>query len=227
MIVQRPPEKALLIDARPPQLYAAGHLSGALNLDLSSAPAKLDADLASLEAYLANLNGEIGAIPDQPVVVYDRGLTGAAARTAYLLALSGLEVHLWPGGWEAQATSTEPVRPTPGRPWAKLNREILLTQEEAARYPNLVDVRRPDEFAAGHIPGARLLPLDQFFAPGVLDRLALRPGDEVGVYCRSGTRSSVAFWILQDQGVKARNYLGSMLDWQASGREVERVTENP
>ncbi|HEU4740780.1 MAG TPA: rhodanese-like domain-containing protein [Meiothermus sp.] len=224
MIVQRAPENALLIDTRPPQLYAAGHVPGALNLDLSPISPKLhtEADLAAFEQSLANLNGQIGATPERPVVVYDQGLTSAAGRTAYFLALSGLEVHLWPSGWEAQATSTEPLRPTPGQPWAKLNRDILLTLEEAARYPNLVDVRRADEFAAGHIPGAKPMPLDQFFQPGVLGKLELKPGDEVGLYCRSGTRSAVAFWILQNEGVKAKNYLGSMLDWQASGREIER-----
>ncbi|PZA05858.1 MULTISPECIES: sulfurtransferase [unclassified Meiothermus] len=224
MIVQRAPENALLIDTRAPQLYAAGHLPGAINLDLSSTSPKLHtpADLAALEESLAHLNGQLGATPDRPVVVYDQGLTGAAGRTAYLLALSGLEVYLWPSGWEAQATSTEPVQPTPSRPWAKLNREILLTLEEAAQHPRLVDVRRPDEFAAGHIPGARSLPLDRFFQPGALSQLELQPGDEVGVYCRSGTRSAVAFWILRSEGIKAKNYLGSMLDWQGSGREVER-----
>lgn len=224
MIVQQAPKNALLIDTRAPQLYATGHLSGALNLDLSPISPRLHtpADLAAFEESLANLNGQIGATPDRPVVVYDQGLTGAAGRTAYLLALSGLEVHLWPSGWETQATSTEPVQPTPSQPWAKLNRDILLTLEEAAQYPNLVDVRRPDEFAAGHIPGARSLPLDQLFQPGVLSRLELKPGDEVGVYCRSGTRSAVAFWILQSEGIKAKNYLGSMLDWQGSGQEVEK-----
>lgn len=224
MFVQEPPANALFLDTRSPQLYRMGHLPGALQLDLSAAMPALrsEADLAELERSLAKLNGQIGATPSTPVVLYDSGLTGALARTAFFLALGGLQVQLWIAGWENQATSTEATQPTPTEPWAKLNLEVLLTLNEAAEYPQLIDVRRPDEFAAGHIPRAQLYSLDRFMQPGLLEALGLQAGQEVGVYCRSGTRSAVAFWILRAQGIKARNYLGSMLEWEASGQEIER-----
>jgi rhodanese-related sulfurtransferase len=49
----------------------------------------------------------------------------------------------------------------------------------------IIDVRTPEEYAFGHIPGARLLPLDQ------LPRLArtLNPDEEIILVCRSGNRS--------------------------------------
>ena len=59
----------------------------------------------------------------------------------------------------------------------------LLDAHEAAA----VDVREPDEFAVGHIPGAKLLPLGQ-----VLSRAAEVLPDKNAVwlvYCRTGRRS--------------------------------------
>ena len=62
----------------------------------------------------------------------------------------------------------------------------LLDAHEAAA----VDVREPDEFAVGHIPGAKLLPLGQ-----VLSRAAEVLPDKNAVwlvYCRTGRRSADA-----------------------------------
>lgn len=214
----------LNIDVRPIQVYRAGHLPGAIQLDLSPLAPRLhsEADLAAFEQQLAAIFGQIGVVPHQKVVVYDQGLTGPLARTAFFLALGGLEVALLTDGWQAQATQTDPPQLSPTAPWAQLDRSVLLTLPEAAAYPQMIDVRRSDEFAAGHLPGARHHALDRFGQPSLLAELGLKAGEEVGVYCRSGSRSAVAFWILRAQGVQARNYLGSTLDWEASGQPVER-----
>ena len=61
----------------------------------------------------------------------------------------------------------------------------------------LVDVRQPGEYKAGHIPGAKLIPLGE-----IEERL-----DEFGVdqdilfYCRSGARSMAAARLVRDTGV--------------------------
>ncbi|MER3555378.1 MAG: thiosulfate sulfurtransferase [Meiothermus sp.] len=219
MIVrEQPPENALLIDSRSPAEYASGHLEGALNVDLSGFQGRLRSaeELGQLEAALADLNGRIGASPDRPVVVYDRGLSTRLSKTAFMLALGGLQVHLWPQGWEAQATMQTPSQPQPGPPWAKLNRDILLTADEVLRGKPLLDVREPNEHASGRIPGAQNVPLGAF-SPTNAAELGLQPGQEVGVHCRSGARSSTAFWLLREQGIKAKNYLGSMLEWESQG----------
>jgi len=210
-----PPHNALLIDSRSPAEYMQGHLAGALNVDLSSTRMRLrnQEELAQLERALADLNGQIGAIQGCPVVVYDSGFNTRLSKTAFMLALGGLEVHLWPQGWEDQATSRTPTQPTPTQSWGKLNRDILLIVDEVPKENTLIDVRNPDEFAAGRIPGARNIPLDRFFQPGAVENT----GQALGVYCRSGARSASAFWILREQGIRARNYLGSMLEWEAEG----------
>ena len=74
----------------------------------------------------------------------------------------------------------------------------------------LVDVRTPGEFAAGHIPGALNLPVQQMDA-----RVAeLGPkGGAVVVYCRSGHRSSNAARMLRSAGFTAVHDLGPMSRW--------------
>jgi len=215
-----PPADALLIDSRSPAEYAQGHLEGAINLDLSGFRGRLrsEEELRRLERSLAELNSRLGAGPQRPVVVYDLGFNTRLSKTAFMLALGGLEVYLWPQGWEAQATSRTLAEPTTTEPWAQLRREILLTADEIqAGFPHpLLDVREPHEFATARIPGAKNIPLGAF-GPDNAGALGLRAGQEVGVHCRSGARSASAFWLLRQQGVRARNYLGSMLEWEAEG----------
>ena len=61
----------------------------------------------------------------------------------------------------------------------------------------VLDVRTPEEFAAGHVPGARNLPVQ-----GLVARIGeLGPRDvPVVVYCRSGARSASAASMLRQAG---------------------------
>ncbi len=80
----------------------------------------------------------------------------------------------------------------------------------------LVDVRQPDEYEAGHVPTARLLPLQE-----LPDRVGELPSTgELFVICRTGSRSYVASEFLIDQGRAAVNVAGGTLAWLDSGREV-------
>lgn len=74
----------------------------------------------------------------------------------------------------------------------------------------LVDVRTPGEFAAGHIPGALNIPVQQLDA-----RMSeLQPKDAaVVVYCRSGQRSGNAARMLKGAGFVAVHDLGPMSRW--------------
>ncbi len=72
----------------------------------------------------------------------------------------------------------------------------------------LVDVRSPDEFAAGHNDGARNIPVDELSS-----RLGELPRDHpVIVYCHSGHRSHQAAGILGAAGYDVRD-LGAMDAW--------------
>ena len=85
---------------------------------------------------------------------------------------------------------------------------------EGLRQPGavLVDVRRPDEFAAGHLPGAVNL---EVTAPDFGQRVAaLDKTKPTYVYCRSGARSATAAGQLTTAGfTQVSNLLGGVLDW--------------
>ena len=83
----------------------------------------------------------------------------------------------------------------------------------------LVDVREPNEYAAGHIPGAILNPL-QRFNPAALPQEA---GKRVVLSCRSGVRSLKALELAQASGRKdvRAHYSDGMQGWQAAGEPVE------
>jgi phage shock protein E len=74
----------------------------------------------------------------------------------------------------------------------------------------LVDVRTPGEFAAGHIPGAVNIPVQELDA-----RMnELQPKDAaVVVYCRSGNRSGNAARMLKSAGFAVVHDLGAMSRW--------------
>ncbi len=78
------------------------------------------------------------------------------------------------------------------------------------------DVRQPDEYDAGHVPGARLIPLAE-----VGMRVQEVPVEgAVYVICLSGGRSARATEFLRRQGVDARSVAGGTKAWIESGRPV-------
>jgi len=85
----------------------------------------------------------------------------------------------------------------------------------------LLDVREPDEWEAGHAPGAHHLPMME-----VPVRMAEIPFDgDVVVVCRSGSRSGQVVSYLRGNGWdNVRNLDGGMQSWSAAGRGV--ISEN-
>lgn len=82
----------------------------------------------------------------------------------------------------------------------------------------LVDVREPNEFEAGHIPGSILVPLSQFSIADIPDAA----GRRVVLSCRSGRRSLTAATMAFDQGLPIdAHYAGGFIDWVAAGGPVE------
>ena len=74
----------------------------------------------------------------------------------------------------------------------------------------ILDVREPDEWASGHIPGAKHIPLGDLEARhGELDKTG-----ETVVVCRSGGRSSAACELLATKGYNVINMPGGMTAWQ-------------
>ena len=81
----------------------------------------------------------------------------------------------------------------------------------------LVDVRSPEEYREGHIPGSKLIPLDRLASEA---EVSFNTFDTpIVVYCRSGRRSQEAAETLVAMGYTRVYDMGGIIDWPY---EVER-----
>ena len=91
--------------------------------------------------------------------------------------------------------------------------ELVRAQQE--RSCLIVDVREPQEFRNGHIPGAVNHPLSQF------DPARLARGKPVILICQAGGRSATALRRALAAGrADVRHYAGGMSGWRARGGQV-------
>ena len=113
------PDAPLLLDLRPAESYASGHLPGAVHLDLFGI-SLIDTDPAPLRAFLwilEHLLASRGVDASRHIVVYDEKSGMRAARAFWALEYFGHEhTRLLDGGfgaWQAggHSISTEPVAP--------------------------------------------------------------------------------------------------------------------
>jgi rhodanese-related sulfurtransferase/rubrerythrin len=88
--------------------------------------------------------------------------------------------------------------------------KVLLNKDKKGEF-FLLDVRQPEEYEAGHIPGAMLIPLGEVESrQEELDR-----GKKIIAYCRSGHRSIAAAIALCGLGFKdVRSLQGGILNWR-------------
>ncbi|MEW1656188.1 sulfurtransferase [Streptomyces sp. NPDC093707] len=189
------PEAPLLLDVRyqlggPPgrPVYEAGHLPGAVYVDLESELAGPPGatgrhPLPDLAVFTAAMRAA-GVGAGRPVVTYDGGQGWAAARAWWLLRWAGHpDVRVLDGGvaaWQASggAMSIDKVTPQPGDFTPAPGAMPLLTADDAAalaRRGVLLDARAGERYrgetepidpVAGHIPGAVSAPTTENVAAG-------------------------------------------------------------
>ncbi|MGH8722192.1 MAG: sulfurtransferase, partial [Burkholderiales bacterium] len=158
-----------LVDLRPAEDFALGHIEGSAHLDLYGVSLN-DSSEAPLNAFLAIfrvLFGARGVSLDRPVVIYDHESGERAARAVWLLALLGHpDVRILDGGTQAWLAAggklqqvkhaPAPVDPTKAPPTAppfrgKINLDLLATRfdmHEAIGDESkvILDVRRESEY---------------------------------------------------------------------------------
>jgi len=94
--------------------------------------------------------------------------------------------------------------------------DIAEAARRIAAGTTVIDVREPDEYVDGHVPGAPLIPLGQ-----VTERVDEVPTDgEVLVICKAGGRSRKAAEFLRTQGIDAINIAGGTMAWIDAGQPV-------
>ena len=86
----------------------------------------------------------------------------------------------------------------------------------------LIDVRSPQEFADGHIPGAVNMPHENI--NDYLSELEGHRNKPIIIYCRSGRRAKLAMKVLEELDFSEVMHLeGDMLGWSAAGMTVDRM----
>jgi thiosulfate/3-mercaptopyruvate sulfurtransferase len=237
------------------EAYARGHLPGAVFVDLEhdlSGP-KLDAarggrhPLPDPAAFAARL-GAWGIGPDTHVIAYDdQNGANAAARLWWMLrALGHTRVQVLDGGLESalaagftlssDAQPPQAVPPYPATTWRWPTADIDAVERARAAPERLVlDVRaapryrgeqEPIDPIAGHIPGARNLPLTENlsaegrFKSGSALReqytalLAGRDPQQLIVHCGSGVTACHTLLALERAGLTGASlYVGSWSEW--------------
>jgi phage shock protein E len=139
--------------------------------------------------------------------------------TRTVLILGGLLA----GAALATAAEPEPVRlAAPATAVPKITQADLLARMDKPEAEVVVlDVRTPEEFAAGHVPGARNVAHDQLTAK--LAELSSLKDKLVVLYCRSGRRSLLAAQTLRAAGFgKLLHLEGDWLAWEAEKRPIGR-----
>jgi glyoxylase-like metal-dependent hydrolase (beta-lactamase superfamily II)/rhodanese-related sulfurtransferase len=188
------------LDVRDATAYGHGHVPGAINLGLAGGFAPWAGALLPVDASI--------------VLVADDARQVAEATTR--LARVGIEgVSGWldggVGAWLADGRTPEAL--------PQVTVDELRDRLAGA---TVIDVRRASEHAAGHIPGAVSVPLDQ-----VADA-ALPAADALYVVCAAGYRSSAAASLLLRRGVRGViNVVGGTSAWKAAGLPLERAAADP
>ncbi len=104
--------------------------------------------------------------------------------------------------------------------------QILEQPQRAGWF--FIDVREPDEFAAGHIPGARNFPRGFLEVRADLEHYKRDPwledrGRKLILYCGGGHRSALAGKTLQEMGFRQiRSHAGGWTAWTERELPVER-----
>ena len=190
-----------VVDLRSRTVFAGGHLTGTLNLEIGDAfatylgwtmqwetPVTLVGDTAAQVAEAQRQMARIGI--DRPAGAANQG------------------IQTWAAGGEVRSYRTAT--------FAELAETVA--QDTAAQDPIVVlDVRRDDEWAAGRLAGAVHIPVQDLEA-----RLGELPDGEVWVHCASGYRASLAASLLDRAG---RSVVAIDDDWAAAARyDTLRIT---
>ena len=109
-----------------------------------------------------------------------------------------------------------------GQPFEEMAADEASRRLAAGEPIVVLDVREADEYASGHIAGARWLPLGRLRAATDQEEISeLAPETAIVTVCRTGQRSAEAARLLTERGWSSvYNLRGGMVAWQGSGLPV-------
>ena len=166
-----------VVDLRHRKAYAAGHALGSLSFELGD----------SFTTYV----GWVLPWGEDLVLVGETAEQVAEAQRDLSRIGIGRDVVVGAATGPAEALADGRFSAFPSVGWDELRQAL----GDAGERPVVVDVRRNDEFAEGHIEGAVNLPIHE-----LLQRLDDAPDGRLWVHCASGYRAAVAASILERAG---------------------------
>ncbi len=179
-------QRALVVDTRPADAYAAGHVPGTINIPFNR-------NFVTWAGWLVSYERPFFVIASDEAAHRARQI----ARALALIGLDNLGGYFSPRGLEASArvAQMEPADFT-----AAIERGVTV-----------LDVRNASEWAHGHVDDALHVPIG--YLP---DHLSEIPTDRpIVVHCQSGRRSAIAASILQRAGFKdVTNLRGGYTAWE-------------
>lgn len=188
---------AVLVDARMPQAFAGGHISGALNVWLEG--------LSSYLPWAAAVDAKIVLVLPQCA---DLDLV---ARMLLRIGYDDVVGYLR-GGFETWQNE--------GRAVARggtIDTEALRGRLKDKGDLVIVDVRKPDEWEEGSIEGAQ-----KIFVGDLEERIKEVPRDrELVAMCSVGHRGGLAASIMERHGLRALNYLGGYTAWKKTAGKAD------
>jgi hydroxyacylglutathione hydrolase len=191
----------IILDVRPAPEFGAGHLPDSLNIGLSGQFAIWAGSLIPLSA---------------PIVIVAQS-TMQVEEAQMRLARVGIEnvKGYLEGGVESWQRTGFELATIPQISVDELN--MLLRDRHDLQ---VIDVRRPPEYASGHVPRAIHAPLSTLAA--TVRNLSVDPAKPTAVICAGGFRSSAATSILQQHGfANLLNVTGGTSAWINAGYPVE------
>jgi thiosulfate/3-mercaptopyruvate sulfurtransferase len=250
---------AILVAFMPGEDFANGHIPGSIQLDWPAFEV-IDTSDASIDQWRDETNQMLASLDitrNRPVIAYDAG-TLFAARMWWILHYLGHEnSHVLNGGLPAwrqadgvmttDAGST-PLSPTPvSEPGPMSPRTDALAQldEVLGRLEDpevaIIDARTPDEYKAGHIPGAININYPRNAAPepprfwksanelrAMYEEAGITPDQRVIPYCSTGVRSAVTFFTLRLIGYQNVGlFTGSWKEWGDQPNTPKVVGDQP
>jgi thiosulfate/3-mercaptopyruvate sulfurtransferase len=216
----------LVLDAQPGKMHEAGHIPGAVRVDVF-AWGMDDGDPQAMQRHIQSW----GVSPGRTVVITDQGASYLAPRVYYELLYRGHppeRLHVLDGGmakWRAVggAVTQEKTPPPPAGSFTARIRsevradlpEVLVATGDARRYA-VVDALDPPMYfgamkffdRAGHLPHAVSWPGEEFFNAdktfksadeirAMANHLGMRPEQQVYSYCGGGIAAAVPFFALR------------------------------
>lgn len=186
-----------LIDNRDMLAFGGGHIPGAWNIGPKPMSSIWAGWLIDENVELLLILGDSSRLPK---VIAQFARVGCTRFKGYLA--SGME------GWISEALPIETLEQLSVH---RLHDQLAELQ--------VIDVRSPEEWENGHIPGATYL-----FLPELKEKFGeLSKNKPTAVYCASGYRASIGASLLQDLGFKdVRNVPGSWEAWTAAKLATEK-----